>query len=228
VRWFKRLWVEIVNIIKIAYSFYMLLPSLLEYSVESLETKFSLLQEKKLNSLHLDFVLPQFAKDRNVMTSLSMEIVFSTLQRHSNIQRLDLTIHLMGTIEDLFDAYKFFEKYSFNPLWNYKILIPAKYIQSWRNQIKNKQRNVQIGSWYDLDEWDNVDFSTKQTNLLMTVKAGKSGQKLTTEIQKKAILITKKYPQAHFILDGGWEWDFDSQKNVDHVSYSSFWKSIGN
>jgi pentose-5-phosphate-3-epimerase len=206
----------------------MLLPSLLEYSVESLETKLAQLRDKKMSHLHLDFVLPQFAKDRNVMTSLSLETVFSTLQRHSNIQRLDLTIHLMGTIEDLFDAYKFFDTCDFNLHWNYKILVPAKYIRSWRNQIKNKQKNIKIGSWYDLGEWDNVDFSAKQTNLLMTVKAGKSGQKLTPEVREKAQVVARKYPQAHFIVDGGWEWDFDSKKNMDHVSYSSFWKEIGN
>jgi pentose-5-phosphate-3-epimerase len=218
----------IVNIAKTTYSFYMLLPSLLEYSVESLETKLAHLRDKKMLSLHLDFVLPQFAKDRNVMTSLSLNSVFSILGKTNKNQRLELTIHLMGTIEDLFESYKFFEKYAFNSLWNYKILIPAKYIQSWRNQIKNKRKNVQIGAWYDLDELDNIDFSAKQTNLLMTVKAGKSGQKLTSEIKKKAQLIAQKYPKSHFIFDGGWEWDFVSKRNVDHVSYSSFWKSIGN
>jgi pentose-5-phosphate-3-epimerase len=207
----------------------MLLPSLLEYSVESLEKKISLLQDKKMTSLHLDFVLPQFAKDRNVMTSLGLDSVFSTLGKTNKNQRLHLTIHLMGTIEDLFEEYKFFEKHAFNSLWNYKILIPAKYIQSWRAQIKKKQKNVQIGAWYDLGEWDNVDFSTRQTNLLMTVIAGKSGQKLTSEMKKKSLEVARKYPQTHFIFDGGWEWDFKTElKNIDHVSYSSFWKNIGN
>jgi pentose-5-phosphate-3-epimerase len=205
----------------------MILPSLLEYSVESLETKLARLQDKKMTSLHLDFVLPQFAKDRNVMTSLSLDSVFSPLGKTNKNQRLHLTIHLMGTIEDLFDSYRFFEKYAFNSLWNYKILIPVKYIQSWRNQIKNKRKNVQIGAWYDLDEWDNVNFSSRQTNLLMTVKAGKSGQKLTSEIAQKVLLVARKYPHTHFVLDGGWEWDFETQlNNTDHVSYSSFWTHV--
>jgi pentose-5-phosphate-3-epimerase len=214
----------------------MILPSLLEYSVESLESKISRLeasqkllyrlQETNRLGLHLDFVLPQFAKDRSVLTSLSLCDVFNTLNNQYSSSKLYLSIHLMGETTDLLDSYKYFESYEFNNHWNYLILISEKYTTLWRKLIKNKGKNIRIGCWYDLDEWQAKKYTQNRTNLIMTVKAGRSGQQLKEDIKQKALDLGKRYPQAHFILDGGWGIDAKSCKNQDIVSYSDFWKHL--
>jgi pentose-5-phosphate-3-epimerase len=214
----------------------MTLLSLLEYSLESLQNKLHLLdnhvnvvndlQKSRSLSLHLDFVLPQFAKDRSVMTSLGLCDVFDTLKKQYNNQKLELSIHLMGETEDLLDAYKFFDNHTLNPLWHYLILVPEKYLNSWQKNLKKTRNNIRFGCWYDLNEWQGVNFIQKRTNLLMTVLAGKSGQKLTPEIQQNVLDVTRLHPNTHFILDGGWSIDTISKENTDIVSYSSFWKHI--
>jgi pentose-5-phosphate-3-epimerase len=205
----------------------MLLPSLLEYSIESLQTKLKFFVGRKpLNSIsiHLDFVLPQFAKDRKVMTSLGLKSVFFELQKILPNSKLNLTAHLMGTIEDLHESYKFFTDFDCPENWKLTILVPEKYTNSWRKLLNPK--GIRVGVWYDLGEWETKNLSRRQTYLLMTVNAGKSGQKLTNEIRKLAEKTAKKYPNSHVIFDGGWEWDYESKRNIDHVSYSSFWKKI--
>ena len=70
--------------------------------------------------------------------------------------------------------------------------------------------------------------------LLMTVKAGLSGQIMTPETKQKAIQIVQKNPEINFILDGGWQLsDLTNLENsgiklfnVDLVSYSSFWQNF--
>jgi pentose-5-phosphate-3-epimerase len=202
----------------------MILPSLLEYSVESLEKKISLLQDKKMTSLHLDFVLPQFAKNRKVMTSLGLQSVIATLSEKMSNQTLTLSLHLMGTSEDLFESYRFFETVKLPHNWNTLVLVPEKYTTNFRTILNPK--NIIVGTWYDLGEWEHKQLSRKQTYLLMTVKAGKSGQIRTTQSKKQAFDIAKSYPNSHFIVDGGWSVNEVAPNNTDIVSYSSFWKSI--
>ena len=64
--------------------------------------------------------------------------------------------------------------------------------------------------------------------LLMTVKAGSSGQKMTLETKNQVLEIIQKNPKINFILDGGWQLsDLEiSPKNADLVSYSSFWQNF--
>jgi pentose-5-phosphate-3-epimerase len=214
----------------------MILPSLLEYSIESLETKINLLkkhktpisrfQNQKNIALHLDFVLPQFAKDRSVMTSLSLKSVFETLETHYQAEKIDLSIHLMGSVEDLVEAYTFFETFEFKPEWNFLILVPEKYTESWKLNIKKETKNLRIGAWYDLGEWQDKVFELKSTNLLMTVLAGKSGQKLELETKENVEKLVKSYPNTRFIVDGGWHVDDQIFTNTDIVSHSSFWKNL--
>jgi pentose-5-phosphate-3-epimerase len=215
----------------------MLLPSLLEYSMESLETKISLLKKHKLPisrfqnqkniALHLDFVLPNFASDRGVLTSLSLKSVFDLLSsNYADKTNIDLSIHLMGLVEDLYEAYAFFETFEFRQDWNFLILVPENYTESWKINIKKSNKNLRIGAWYDLNEWQNKQFEEKTTNLLMTVSAGKSGQKLTKDVKENVVNVVKSYPDTRFIVDGGWEVNDKIALNTDIVSYSSFWKSL--
>jgi pentose-5-phosphate-3-epimerase len=216
----------------------MLLPSILEYSIESLQSKILLLnsntgfvnklQKNNDFSLHLDFVMPEFAKSRSVMTSLGLEAVMTQLVTSYRSKRLSLSMHLMGETEDLLEAYNFFKDFEFMPKWNYLILVPEKYKKVWINEIKNNQKNVKIGDWYDLNEWQSVDFSESGTSLLMTVQAGKSGQVLEDETKALSKSIVQKFNQHRFIVDGGWVIKSNLSGNTDVVSYSDFWTKLEN
>lgn len=75
-----------------------------------------------------------------------------------------------------------------------------------------------------------IESLKQQKVLLMTVFAGISGQKLEKETQELVLEIVQKNLQIDFILDGGWKIeDLEiinelNLKNVDLVSYSSFWQ----
>lgn len=210
----------------------IILPSLLEYTREHLNQKTTIVQNvdtksithQQTLSLHLDFVMENFAKDRKVMESLS----FSTMHRHLMEKfkntKLDLSVHFMGGVEDLTRVYKVLQQTEFNPQWNYLFLVPEKFIKTFSDF---KQKNVKIGVWYDLEEWPPKPLPNT-THLLMTVKAGLSGQKLSRETKNKALAYVYKHPNS-FILDGGWSIDFQSNRdNLYIVSHSSFWNNIHN
>ena len=220
----------------------MILPSLLEYSVQSLEKKLEIVHSKIDNyhkktknrdtefiPFHLDFVLPNFAKDRSVMTSIGLSSTLEGLSQRFENRQLDLSIHLMGDTADLYESFEFLDKYEFNQNWKYLLLVPEKFYPTWLNSNFSKNnKNVKNGVWYDLDEWSNKDFEVAENFLLMTVIAGKSGQKLTEENAEKALKIANSNPSKNFIVDGGWSVDREEiPDNCSVVSYSSFWKVFG-
>jgi len=226
----------------------MFLPSLLEYSAQNLQQKLDLIQTnfakfqtltKQKNpdqiNFHLDFVLPVFAKEREVKPSLDLKTVLTKLSQTFS-QKLKLSIHLMGLETDLAECNNFFEKYSLPKNFLVEIYLPQQQFYTWKYPVFenfNSTKNCKLGLWLDLNQWQEFDlseFSQKhsvQNFLLMTVLAGKSGQKLTTEIQSQVLSIAQKYQNYHFILDGGWQIEFESNlKNLEIVSYSSFWKQF--
>jgi hypothetical protein len=204
----------------------MFLPSLLEYSTESLAFKiqkikqdlprfFRLTKQKNKIHLHLDIVSRNFAKDKKVMESLELESVFGVLEKNFKPESLELSIHLMSDSEDLMAIYKFLEKYEIP--YSHQIFIDPKYLQSFKNS----------NPWYDLESWFGGIDENYQNFLIMTVFAGKSGQVLTSEIQAKSLELIKKHPDKSFILDGGWQLDFNNDySNLQIVTYSSFWKQF--
>jgi pentose-5-phosphate-3-epimerase len=216
------------------------LPSLLEYSKESLQekliiTKANLEKFKNLQKsqnlqksfFHLDFVLNEFAKDRKIMESLGLKDVVEVLKKYFVKENLDLSVHFMGSTSDLNSLTKVLAEFNFPKNWEITIFVPAKFVNYFGNNLKPNQK---IGIWLDLEEWQNFDFRQNldvKNYLLMTVKAGKSGQKLIPEIAKKTIEIAQNNVDLEFILDGGWSIEFkNSDKNVKIVSYSSFWKEF--
>ncbi|MEI6729467.1 MAG: hypothetical protein WCK98_07555 [bacterium] len=223
------------------------LPSLLEYSRESLNRKLNEVKSRiedfkeiqnSLNSatkpgdslsFHLDFVLPYFAKDRKVMTSLGLESVLNELEQEFSDYKLDLSIHLMGTSEDLFEAHKFLLDYHFKPNWLYTVFVPEKYTSTFWPQTQ-VFTNYKVGIWHDLNDY-NIAKIEQETNienyLLMTVVAGKSGQKLDTKKQQLCLQLCTNFSEKKFIVDGGWGIDFRTDlDNLEVVSYSSFWKAF--
>jgi pentose-5-phosphate-3-epimerase len=218
----------------------LFLPSLLEYSKESLQKKlvvvksnldkFKILQKShnlQKCFFHLDFVLEEFAKDRKVMESLGLKDVISVLKQYFVKENLNLSVHFMGITLDLSFVSKVLTEINFPKNWEITIFVPAKFTNHFVNNLKPNQK---IGIWLDLEEWQNFDFKQNlnvKNYLLMTVKAGKSGQKLIPEIADNALEIVEENSIYNFILDGGWAIDFESNlSNLQIVSYSSFWNKF--
>jgi len=248
----------------------MILPSLLEYSAHDLNKRLDqidqLIQrqqffekvylEDEINTLdsgqtnplclHLDFVLSQFAKDRSpILASLGPNEIINCLKLKFPKTKLDLSVHLMGELEDLPAAWQYFESLRKPQNWNMTLFLPYNQATGWRRSFKK----YKIGAWLDLSQWYQAQNQMKNvvpkifdlkyiTSLLvMTVSAGKSGQKLTPEVQVALSKMLTQNPQIqHFILDGGWDLakaqgfmtKNNPQARVDFVAYSGFWANIPN
>jgi pentose-5-phosphate-3-epimerase len=205
----------------------IILPSLLEYSTAKLHERILSLQKMDKYEMHLDVVSKYFAQDRGIMKSLDEKTILENLG-YLKKQNLYLTIHLMGNTEDLVNSFHFFQNYQFEPNWEYKIFLPVNTELAFKT-FEN-QSNVSIGCWFDRDQWStSTDLSVLSVRdvLLMTVKAGKSGQELTQKSKFEAFQLAEKFPNIQFIFDGGWNSQFKTDlENVDLVSYTSFWKRV--
>lgn len=224
----------------------MILPSLLEYSKPELDSKLDLVladltkfkkltkQPESILSFHLDFVLENFAKNRKVSPSLDLNILLELLELKFSQLNLDLSIHLMGNKTDLKASLKFLSQFELNPNFQARIFVPLEFVPEFE-KITNTKKNLTTGVWLDLGEWNQqkIDQADLQDFLLMTVLAGKSGQKLTIETKQKSLEIAKNNKDKNFILDGGWSLqDVDKLsinnnfKQLQLVSYSSFWQAF--
>lgn len=219
----------------------LFIPSLLEYSLVQLETRLQLvknnlaafqkIQNSKSDiSFHLDFVMPQFAKDRHVMCSMGLESVLNSVDEYFAEKEVNLSIHLMGTAEDLYQALDFFKVYEFNPKWQYTVYVPANFTSTF-SYLTAIFKNLEIGVWLDKNEWnlDNITIISENIKkfLLMTVVAGKSGQKLEQYKIDEVKQLCEKLPKIHFLVDGGWSVESNLEfSNLEIVSYTSFWKQF--
>jgi len=218
----------------------MILASLLEYSPIQLKKKlikifsqkkrFLQLQNQSLNHknnsihLHLDFVLPKFASSRQVMESLSLFSVIEALKKCLEKENLFLSLHFMGEGDDFLAIIRDLQILEIPDNWSLIYFFPENLLPSFHFLPPQN-----LGIWLDKNEWEIIDFNTKKVDhfLLMTVFAGKSGQKLETKIQTLALKTAKQFPEKHFVLDGGWSIEQKvTSKNVDLVSYSSFWREF--
>ena len=204
----------------------LILPSLLEYSTFDLDRRIKKLSELKKNEIHIDTVCQNFARSRNIMMSLSVKTVLEHLLKQLKHKSLLVTIHIMGDIEDLVSVYQFFASYHFEPNWQYRIYLPLNSELAFVSL--ETMTNVRIGNWLDLNQWNiTTDFGQYiySTLLLMTVRAGLSGQTLLSQTKQDAFEQAIKNPNINFIFDGGWSCLFDTDvENVDLVSYTSYWR----
>ena len=218
------------------------LPSLLEYSPLELETKLKLICKDKLKFkefqksedgktyLHLDFVLPEFALSRNVEHGNLESTVFELLEKYFGDDELHLSIHLMGLRKDLEYSFDFLldklSNYVFEYDWVGEIFVPAEYVEEFKTI--EECSNFEVGQWLDLGEWNGeTKFESEHNYLLMTVVAGKSGQKLSEENKDLTFKIANENPESNFNVDGGWSLEIEPKDNLQIVSYSSFWKGFG-
>jgi hypothetical protein len=242
------------------------LPSLLEYTPAELQAKLELIQknpaafqqiQKATDGkiyLHLDFVLPEFAAQRNVLPGNGPKVVFDLISKYFGDQAVVCNSHFMGSANDTAEVLEFFQSYSWNPNWEYILYVGPEFVvnfnlfknsntrdrhlvQSERSSVagKNipKSLSLKIGAWLDLDQYDIKTKFGYQDYLLMTVFAGKSGQKLTPEVRSNCLKVVEDNPYIKFTIDGGWavldelsELNTDQKNKLNVVSYSSFWKEL--
>jgi pentose-5-phosphate-3-epimerase len=213
-------------------------PSILEYSIESLEKKikkininlekFHLItkQQKGQVSLHLDFVGKYFAQNIKEMQSLEPINVFKNLEKLAPDLEKFYTVHLMGDTEDLVGMFEFFYNLTIPETTNITLLVPVQYYYNWQEKFANKS-SFKIGIWLNKGKWTTFRFMPKVCYLLMTVYAGKSGQMLEDSMLTLAMNTVKTHPDSHFIVDGGWSVNFGANyQNLSIVSYTDFWKNF--
>jgi hypothetical protein len=214
------------------------LPSLLEYDITVMEQKLELLskhekqiltiQQTETISLHLDFVGPEFAVSRNVAVSLQPEEVFALLNKYFDQYSLNLSIHFMATDGDMEDILDYliptFSDLAFEQDWGGKVFVTKS--QAEMLDFLPEISNFELGEWLDLGQWADLKPEPKQNYLLMTVLAGKSGQKMTPQDKQFTLNLAKNNPNSHITLDGGWDLENELYDNLDIVSYSSFWKKV--
>jgi hypothetical protein len=245
------------------------LPSLLEYTPADLQAKLELIQKnptefqqiQKVTDdkiyLHLDFVLPEFAADRNVQAGNGPDVVFGLINKYFRDKKVVCNSHFMSSAKDTADVLDFFQTYSWNPNWEYILYVGPEFVESFSvlnkleteiplfpkgvarsdgvlDQIPNNPK-IKIGAWLDLDQYDTETKFELQDYLLMTVFAGKSGQKLTPEVRSSCLKVVESNPNASFTIDGGWtvldelsELKLEQKNKLNVVSYSSFWKELNN
>ena len=173
---------------------------------------------------HADFVLPKFAQQRRIQPSFDLATYFGIFGKNFPYPAI-LQIHLMGEDEDMKQSLRFFQTQLANPQWQYQILVrPRDYIY-WINQLKSVSQ-YQLGVWYDLGDWEAIGQFDHSLVLLMTVKAGLSGQSLTESIINLALTKVAQNPNTKFILDGGWkiETNLTNYPNLCIASATSFWQ----
>jgi hypothetical protein len=202
-----------------------ILPGFLEHSEKTFLDKLKILATQNFfdQEIHLDVVYPQFAKDRNVLSSLNLTSQVKIINKYITERGVDkyprLSIHLMGELEDdsqISSDLIFIEK-------NYKSeLISEIFLPNFKILPKIENNKQIFAYWYDLDSWPKCVIDK---GLIMTVKAGKSGQILEEET-KHRVFIMNSYKEGKLLFDGGWKIsDLDLTSNsIRLVSNSDFWK----
>lgn len=190
------------------------------------QTRFLQLSGQSLPiTLHADFVLEEFASKRSARPSLGLKDYFEVMHKTWPYS-LTLQIHLMGEAGDMSLAREFFEGYEFNSEWKYQVFVKDDELSEWLD-FSRFNENVEVGVWYDLEEWEKgVEFD-QELYLLMTVRACKSGQALTEDKKRVALNQVESNKFTNFVVDGGWGVDFESSlHNLAVATDSSFWKSF--
>jgi pentose-5-phosphate-3-epimerase len=233
------------------------LPSLLEYTTQALEDKLQLVKNHLTEfeaiqktpddkiCLHLDFVLSEFAMSRNVKPGNDPAVVFGLIQKYFRDQQIVCNCHFMGSAKDTAEVLEFFKAYNWNPNWEYILYVGQEFVQEFEKQLKLPLAKglaakltgvtVKIGAWLDLDQYNLDTKFVFQDYLLMTVFAGKSGQKLTEVVRINTLEAIQNNPDVNFTIDGGWavtdelnKLNFEQKNKLNIVSYSSFWKEFVN
>lgn len=235
----------------------MFLPSLLEYSELSLVKKIKFInqnleaykqasfQDKSL-FLHLDCVEKNFAIERKIMQSLSFLTVLTSIL-DNNLNDFNLSCHFMQSNLDFKNLWSYLDFIKANILslknLNIKFIfyVDQNYYKAVKNYIKKLSLNscIKLGIWLDLDFWtdderlNSIDkklFKEAKYYLLMSVKAGLSGQSLIPETISKYKQICTIFSKKDILMDGGINFTnyllFDTKNNINFVSYKAFWSQF--
>ncbi len=172
---------------------------------------------------HADFVLAQFAQQRQILSSFNLPTYFEIFSKNYPYPAT-FQIHLMGEDEDMEQSLEFFQTQPANKQWQYQIFVRPKDYAYWTDQLQPFS-HCQLGVWYDLGEWETIEQFDYPLVLLMAVKAGLSGQSLTESVSNLALTKVIKNPKTRLVLDGGWEItnQLPNYPNLCIVSDTSFW-----
>ncbi len=202
------------------------LPSTLEYSEQQLELKlkyiksnlsqFKRISQQKSIELHIDLVYPAFAKDRSVMSSLSLKQNIKIINSIFG-SNWKATVHFMGLLDDV-------EKFNLELLELVDLKNDLEFYIPANTDKKMFVSKFKYFHWYDIDQ---IELAKSDNNKLlqMTVKAGISGQKLLPATKLESLLLVKQKGIKNVIVDGGWTVE-DCKEGIRMVSYSSFWNEF--
>ena len=137
------------------------------------------LQNSPIWHFHLDFVLPQFAKDRSVMQSLGLKTVFGILKEKLFEQNLALTVHLMGEMEDWAECFDFLKNFLVPQNWQIELFVPTK-ITNW---FSFGQTNLTTFTWFDLGFWQKKILKLQSKKILQKI-LNRNHQKIQNLSQK--------------------------------------------
>jgi hypothetical protein len=205
-----------------------ILPSTLEYTSEALQmkldllisdiTKFKTISQQPGIELHVDLVYPQFAKARNVLSSLTLTNNLELISKLELEESIKITIHFMGELEDVFNFNRELIALKNTPKLSLELYVPTNM------NTKMFKTTIPIFHWFDVDQYHKIKELNVTKFLLMTVAAGKSGQTPTPQSTKQALKLTQEYGIENVIVDGGWKIN-DCKNGLRMVSYSSFWNA---
>ena len=217
-----------------------ILPSTLEYSITNFQKKIDLiingldryleLSHQEVLELHVDLVYPFFARENSVMSSISLidnlRIIYDMVEKLQ--QKCFLTIHFMGLLDDVILFNRHLEKIKKHKLINMELYIPLNLNQ----KMFINSLDLPIYYWYDIDQYSKITTKDQSKKLLMTVKAGKSGQVIKEESYNKTLKIIEDCGVSNIIIDGGLKikdylkYLSDNKQDLRMVSYSSFWNNF--
>ena len=217
-----------------------ILPSTLEYSITNFQKKIDLiingldryleLSHQEVLELHVDLVYPFFARENSVMSSISLidnlRIIYDMVEKLQ--QKCFLTIHFMGLLDDVILFNRHLEKIKKHKLINMELYIPLNLNQ----KMFINSLDLPIYYWYDIDQYSKINTKDQSKKLLMTVKAGKSGQVIKEESYNKTLKIIEDCGVSNIIIDGGLKikdylkYLSDNKQDLRMVSYSSFWNNF--
>ena len=96
---------------------------------------------------HLDFVLQEFAKNRQVMQSLEQKTVFNLLLELFENKSLELSVHLMGENLDWKKAFEFWQNFEIPANWQVNLFVEQKMT----NFFRFDNKNLNTFCWFDKD-----------------------------------------------------------------------------
>lgn len=175
-------------------------------------------------ALHIDIILPEFAKERGCPPTLAFDEMVTMICEHFAGERTRFNIHVMGRADESLAVARWIVKTLVDERLYGEVYVPH-YVY---NEVKqDDHKNWLVGVWYDKGEWENGVEWIAAENLLMTVQAGYAYQPPDEQLKAEAFDTALASPEYYFVLDGGWKVDQNpNEEHIELVINSDYWKTI--